>query len=244
MGRAHETQSFLRMLQRNKNEPAKRTFVPYQADADIDPDHASCRGTDRLRRTAGDCSGLMTSRGCAKWGRWWALPMMVLALGLSLATPARADWEYARWGMSVAEVIAASRGRATKTTPLEQGPSLISTGYFLARAQHPAAGTQFDVKFYFKEGKLSAVAVSPKRRPSSLSLGRSCSRTSGSRAQKRRSPMEWGWRKRRSGATPNMATRFCFASSISGTDQSRQPPSCTLLCRRRRAPESSGPLHP
>ena len=161
MGRAHETQSFLRMLQRNKNEPAKRTFVPYQAGADIDPDHASCRGTDRLRRTAGDCSGLMTSRGGAKWGRWWALPMMVLAVGLSLATPARADWEYARWGMSVAEVIAASRGRATKTTPLEQGPSLISTGYFLARAQHPAAGTQFDVKFYFKEGKLSAVAVSP-----------------------------------------------------------------------------------
>jgi hypothetical protein len=63
--------------------------------------------------------------------------------------------------MSVADVIAASRGRATKTTPLEQGPSLVSTGYFLARAQHPAAGTQFDVSFYFRDGKLSAVAVSP-----------------------------------------------------------------------------------
>ncbi|HEY0493646.1 MAG TPA: hypothetical protein VGD57_09285 [Candidatus Dormibacteraeota bacterium] len=103
----------------------------------------------------------MTSRGGAKWGRWLAVPMMVLALGSSLALPARADWEYARWGMSVGEVIAASRGRATKTTPLQQGPSLISTGYFLARAQHAAAGTQFDVKFYFKEGKLSAIAVAP-----------------------------------------------------------------------------------
>ena len=93
--------------------------------------------------------------------RRWAVPALTLVVELSFSGPARADWEYARWGMSVSEVIAASRGRAMKTTPLEQGPSLISTGYFLARAQHAAAGTQFEVKFYFKDGKLSAVATSP-----------------------------------------------------------------------------------
>jgi hypothetical protein len=91
--------------------------------------------------------------------------VLVLVLGLSFSVPARADWEYARWGMSVAEVIAASRGRAAKTTPLEQGPSLISTGYFLARAQYAAPGSRFDVKFYFKGGKLSAVALCSEAAP-------------------------------------------------------------------------------
>jgi hypothetical protein len=44
--------------------------------------------------------------------RRWAVPALTLVVELSFSGPARADWEYARWGMSVSEVIAASRGRA------------------------------------------------------------------------------------------------------------------------------------
>src|SRR4051812_43561803 len=87
-------------------------------------------------RYGGDCDRLVGPFTGAKSGGWLALRVLAVALALGVSAPARADWEYARWGMSVDEVVAASRGRATKTTPLEQGPSLVSTGYFLARAQY------------------------------------------------------------------------------------------------------------
>lgn len=51
-------------------------------------------------------------------------PLLVVACGLGVATPAFANWQYAKWGMTPSEVLSASGGKAG---PAKEGKGLETT---------------------------------------------------------------------------------------------------------------------
>jgi hypothetical protein len=75
---------------------------------------------------------------------------------VGIAQPALAHWQYTRWGMTPAEVIAASNGNARQGDGRRsaQGPAtkdVIGT--------YVAAGRTFEVSFYFVEQRLDEVVL-------------------------------------------------------------------------------------
>lgn len=80
---------------------------------------------------------------------------LVLCLALVCSTTAHADWQYTRWGMTPAEVAAASNGM------VEVGTGDLKDAY--DGAQIGATGTyaagkfRFQASFYFIGGKLADV---------------------------------------------------------------------------------------
>lgn len=84
--------------------------------------------------------------------RAWMAVAAVAAMVVS-ATPATADWQWTRWGMTEAEVVAASGGRAV---PHDGG------NQWLLRIHGPykVGTTNFDnVSFRFTAGGLSAISM-------------------------------------------------------------------------------------
>ena len=75
-----------------------------------------------------------------------------LALAPSIAS---ANWDYSRWGMTPAQVIAASKG-AAKPQPLDYGDS-IGANQFLASADHQMGPHAFKTEFYFENGAALAL---------------------------------------------------------------------------------------
>jgi hypothetical protein len=81
----------------------------------------------------------------------------VLGLG-TLATGARADWEYTRWGMTPDQVVAASGGAVGLGAPPEGKTYERLEG--LARGRHQVDGATFDAYFHFDQaGGLAKVAL-------------------------------------------------------------------------------------
>ncbi len=64
-------------------------------------------------------------------------------------SPARAEWEYTRWGMSVDEVVAASEEAAIPVNPDEQFLLETDTQQTLLKSQWSKKGYSFDVFFNF-----------------------------------------------------------------------------------------------
>lgn len=89
---------------------------------------------------------------------------IAIALGL-VATPALADWQYTNWGMSRAQVIAASRGAASlvEGRPGER----VFDADLGAAGSYSAQGFEFSTQFFFDAaGRLKAVklnALEPER---------------------------------------------------------------------------------
>ncbi len=90
-----------------------------------------------------------------------SLSLVCVSVSLLMNTPASADWQYARWGMTKTQLIAASRGEAV-TAPA--GKSCIKT------AEKPMAMVAakkidrwtFEVIFCSNgDGHLSAIALEP-----------------------------------------------------------------------------------
>lgn len=81
--------------------------------------------------------------------RTWAVAAIAAAI-LTTATPAAADWQWTRWGMSPAEVVTASGGKAVPG----------ARGLYVLSEPQVAGGLTFDsVAFSFDDGRLSAVTM-------------------------------------------------------------------------------------
>jgi hypothetical protein len=80
-------------------------------------------------------------------------------LALVLATPASADWTYARWGMSAAQLVAASNGEAVLARQDSKTNTVFgSTG---AEARYSQPPFTFRVFFNFRYDKLTQVTLHP-----------------------------------------------------------------------------------
>lgn len=83
------------------------------------------------------------------------MSMGVAAAFLMSASPALAGWEYAKWGMTPKQLVAASRGQA-KLGHGEPGDR-VENEEVGALGTYSAAERQFDTIFYFREGRLNQV---------------------------------------------------------------------------------------
>ena len=78
------------------------------------------------------------------------LPLVTAAmLGCIFNIPAKAEWEYTRWGMSVDEVVEASEGAAIPVNPDEQFFFEDDTQQTLLQSQWSTDSYSFDVFFNF-----------------------------------------------------------------------------------------------
>jgi hypothetical protein len=85
---------------------------------------------------------------------------LLLALILmAFATPAMADWQYTRWGMTVDEVVAASGGSATKIK--DRKDDRVRDLPRLAVGTTKEGDVTFDVEFYFEKNKLRLIRYAP-----------------------------------------------------------------------------------
>ena len=88
------------------------------------------------------------------------LPLVTTTILVSMGNlPAKAEWEYTRWGMSVDEVVEASEGAAIPVNPKEQFFFEDDTQQTLLKSQWSTDGYSFDVFFNFSnsDSKLSEI---------------------------------------------------------------------------------------
>jgi hypothetical protein len=80
---------------------------------------------------------------------------LCLLLLLLVTVPAGANWQYTKWGMTPAQVVAASHGAATETTPAQQaGERISATGEVaLLTAPWQAGRFRFTALFFFSTGR-------------------------------------------------------------------------------------------
>ena len=81
--------------------------------------------------------------------------LLGVVLWLTMSLPAAANWQYTRWGMTPAQVTAASHHTASETTPEEQaGERIASTGEVaLLTAPWQSEKFRFTTFFFFSPGK-------------------------------------------------------------------------------------------
>jgi len=84
---------------------------------------------------------------------WLAAPLMLCA------TPALADWQYTRWGMSPQDVVAASNGTARAVQ--DEKRKRVRKMSRLAVGQVKEGDTTFEVEFYFDNQKLRLIRYQP-----------------------------------------------------------------------------------
>lgn len=72
---------------------------------------------------------------------------VITALGLAFAAPAKADWQYTRWGMSPQEVVAASKG-ASRLDRAPPGHEVFDASLG-ASGGYETQGYTFRSEFYF-----------------------------------------------------------------------------------------------
>lgn len=83
--------------------------------------------------------------------------ILIAGASIAMSQPAYADWQYTRWGMSPAEVAAASEGQANLSGG-ESGQQV--SGYDIgAVGTYKAGEYNFNSTFYFKNNKLSLVKL-------------------------------------------------------------------------------------
>ena len=79
-------------------------------------------------------------------------PLVIVGL---IASPAQADWQYAKWGETPDEVVEASSGKAHRVEAKQSGTIVYETVQ-LAAASHQAGSRIFDVKFIFRNNRLTS----------------------------------------------------------------------------------------
>jgi len=82
---------------------------------------------------------------------------ILAAVALLPASPALADWTYARWGMSPAQVVAASNGQARLAPPSKNTNTVYGTTG--AEADYSQPPFDFAVTFGFRYDKLTQVTL-------------------------------------------------------------------------------------
>lgn len=85
----------------------------------------------------------------------WLLALFLMAF----ATPAMADWQYTRWGMTVDEVVAASNGSAKKIKDRKDDRVWDLPRLVVGTAQE--GDVTFNVEFYFENNKLRLIRYAP-----------------------------------------------------------------------------------
>ena len=81
---------------------------------------------------------------------------IVAAIAMLFAEPASAHWQYTRWGMTPAEVIAASNGAAHVGSGVQ---SVLGEGTADVVGTYDAGGRIFSTAFTFEQGHLASVAL-------------------------------------------------------------------------------------
>lgn len=71
---------------------------------------------------------------------------------LALASPARADWQFTKWGMTPEQVEKASAGRAPLISPREFSDSLI-----LNAGEYRSGEHHFNAEYLYKDRRLTGV---------------------------------------------------------------------------------------
>lgn len=88
--------------------------------------------------------------------------MIRIALVLvALTLPAHADWQFTRWGMTIDEVVTASKGNVARTSPatLKKNRMELGLGHAYARGTYSTGDFGFTSYFYAPSGKLSGVRL-------------------------------------------------------------------------------------
>jgi len=88
------------------------------------------------------------------------LPMILAALAALPAMPAAAHWEYTHWGMSEAQVIAASRGAVRALPPAERRAVPAARMEYRAAGEFRSGGLHLSVAFAFDSRNGGLVCVS------------------------------------------------------------------------------------
>lgn len=88
--------------------------------------------------------------------------VLIAAVVLGVSGPAQAEWEFARWGMSVDDVVAASNGVAAKVK--KDRAKRVWDFDRLAAGSWEEDGIDYELSFYFdsKEKTLKLVDLVPK----------------------------------------------------------------------------------
>jgi len=81
---------------------------------------------------------------------------LLLVAALTLATPAHADWQFTKWGMSPEQLVKASDGKAMPTTRAEIAERLEPV---LLKMPWQSGDFQFMAYFRFKANKLDLVRL-------------------------------------------------------------------------------------
>jgi len=93
------------------------------------------------------------------------MKIIALAAGLLIAAiaPAKADWAYTKWGMSLDQVVAASKGAVKILPKRQQGMPLPDTkAYVAAEGGYTDGTTPLEVKFMVDpSGRLTCVFYAP-----------------------------------------------------------------------------------
>lgn len=84
---------------------------------------------------------------------WLAAPLLLCA------TPALADWQYTRWGMSLEEVLAASNG--TVSAVKDEKSKRVRKLPRLAVGTAKEGDVTFHVEFFFEDKKLRLISYAP-----------------------------------------------------------------------------------
>jgi hypothetical protein len=94
--------------------------------------------------------------------------MMIRAAAISatfliMTAAAQADWQFAKWGMSLDQLIAASKGNVVKTTPEEARKQEMGGGLgpAVAKSDYASNEINFSAYYYVTQGKLAAVRLLP-----------------------------------------------------------------------------------
>ncbi|AFZ36308.1 hypothetical protein Sta7437_2784 [Stanieria cyanosphaera PCC 7437] len=78
--------------------------------------------------------------------------VITIIVVMMINLPAQAEWQYTRWGMSVDEVMTASKGEAIPVNPDEQDLFKDDHQQTLLKSQWTKEGYSFDVFFNFNIG--------------------------------------------------------------------------------------------
>jgi hypothetical protein len=85
----------------------------------------------------------------------------LVVVGVLVAAPAAANWHYTKWGMTPAQVVAASHGTAIETTPERRELHSTTTSGEVALLEAPwqSGRFHFTAFFLFDKGRLTRVML-------------------------------------------------------------------------------------
>lgn len=82
---------------------------------------------------------------------------VIALVSLCATAPAEAHWQYTRWGMTPAQVVAAAKGKVQRADPAADAE--MPYGSKEAVGTYDTDGRNLRASFWFKNGKLSRVVL-------------------------------------------------------------------------------------